>query len=567
MKNGILERLAEIAGGLGIDRSSIALSYPEDPAHGEFSSNLALVNAKKAGLPPRELAEKIAALFREGMPGWVQSVEIAGPGFINFKVKDRALLEEVLRMSLEGESIGRSGEDAGKKVMVEYTDPNPFKVLHIGHLMSNAIGESISRLLEFSGAKVLRANWQGDVGPHVAKAVWGAGRIKPEGKGGPAYFWGQAYAAGAEAYDNDPAAKAEIEVINRKIYARSDPEVNALYDRGRAESLEAFEEIYRRLGTKFDHYFFEGTEGRNGEALVKEYLDKGVFEKSEGAIIFKGEKFGLHTRVFITSQGLPTYETKELGLNKEKFKIHPDLSESIIVTANEQNDYFKVLLKVMELIYPEIARKSKHISHGMLRFASGKMSSRKGNVVAAEALIDEIKGLVEKKIAERKFDGALKEKVSDLVAIGAIKYTILRQSVGSDVIFDSAASISFEGDSGPYLQYAAVRALSVLEKASAEGIAPASGVKSALPEKAGELERLLTRFPDVVRRARKEYAPQIVAAHISALAAAWNSFYASQIIVDKGDELSPYRVALAKTFLAAMKNGLWLLGIAVPEKM
>lgn len=564
MNKDILQRLRGIAARLGIPADNIRLEYPENPDHGDFSTNMAMAGAKKAGLSPRALAEKIAAEFSKDMPSSVASVDIAGPGFINFRLKDETFTTAILAISGNAE-YGWSTNEKGGKVMVEYTDPNPFKVLHIGHLMSNAIGESISRLVQSAGANVVRANWQGDVGPHVAKAVWGALHSKEKTDFASVEVkWGYYYSFGANAYDTDEKAKSEIDLINKKIYERSDPAIQLIYETGRQETLEAFEKIYARLGTKFDNYFFEGTEGRNGEAIVREYEAKGIFEKSEGAVVFKGEKYGLHTRVFITSQGLPTYEAKELGLNAEKFKLFPDLSESIIITAHEQADYFKVLLKVFSLIRPDIAEKTKHLSHGMLRFASGKMSSRTGKVIAATALIDDIQKLVQEKMKDRKLPAAEAEEIADAVAIGAIKYTILRQATGGDVIFDSAASISFEGDSGPYLQYAAVRAQSILERAKAEKIPEKI---DALPPAAHTIEKLLTRFPDVIARARHEYAPQIVANYLITLAAAFNSFYSVQTIIDPKDPHSPYYVALTKAFSTVMKNGLWLLGIQVPKKM
>lgn len=558
MKESLIKALSAAVAPLGVDAASIKLEYPENPEHGDFSSNVAMANAKRLGMAPKALAEKVIAAFDSHKPDFVESASIAGPGFINFKAKNSFFAQEVVSISKEDE-YGWGSADKGKKIMVEYTDPNPFKVFHIGHLMSNAIGESIARMIESQGAKVVRANWQGDVGPHVAKAIWGAMK---EGKGHGAAFWGKAYAVGADAYETSPDAKKEIDAINKKVYERSDPAINELYDQGRKESLEAFEVIYKKLGTKFNDYFFEGIEGRNGEAIVRENQKKGIFQESEGAIVFKGEDHGLHTRVFITSQGLPTYETKELGLNAEKFKLYPDLAESVIITANEQNDYFKVLLKVMQLVMPEVGAKTKHFSHGMMRFASGKMSSRKGNVISGESLIDDIKKLVLEKSKEREFSPDEADQLADEVAIAAIKYTVLRSSVGSDIIFDSSASISFEGDSGPYLQYSAVRANSVLEKAEGR-----KEKEVALPERVGLLERLISRFPDIVSHARAEYAPQHVAGYLISLAGAFNSFYASTPILDEKEPLSPYRVALTKAFYTTMKNGLWVLGIKVPAKM
>jgi arginyl-tRNA synthetase len=195
------------------------------------------------------------------------------------------------------------------------------------------------------------------------------------------------------------------------------------------------------------------------------------------------------------------------------------------------------------------------------------MSSRTGKVITAEALMSDIKSLVMERIADREFSMQEKDELAEIVAIGAIKYTILRQSIGSDVIFDSSASISFEGDSGPYLQYSAVRAQSILEKAKSEGIEKLAAKNGVLPEKVTMLEKLISRFPDVIAYARNEYAPQQVANYLIALAGAFNSFYASNIIVDAKEPLSPYRVALTQAFLTTMTNGLWILGIKVPKRM
>jgi len=549
--------LASAAQKAGIENPAIQLEHPDDISHGDFATNIAMVHAKALKQNPKALAEKIVEEFKKEMPAEVASVSVAGPGFINIALKNDFFVKSVLDID---ENFGKNTHHKGEKVMVEYTDPNPFKEFHIGHLMSNAIGESIARLVEAQGAEVKRANWQGDVGPHVAKALWGAMKLGAS----DAASWGKAYAFGSNAYDTDEAAKKEIQEINKKVYSQEDKEINALYEKGRKESLESFEKIYERLGTTFDNYFFEGKEGRNGVGIVKEFLAKGVFEESDGAVIFPGEKHGLHTRVFLTSQGLPTYEAKELGLNIEKFRIYPDLSQSIIITANEQTDYFRVLLKVFSLINPSIAEKTKHIPHGMMRLTTGKMGSRKGNVVTAETFIGEVKKLVEVKIKDRDFDEIEKEKVAEDVALAAIKYQILRQAIGGDIIYDPEKSISFEGDSGPYLQYACVRAGTVLAKAEEVGIAKDV---AALPEGISLLEKLLCRFPEIVSRSREEYAPHRITTYLTELAAAFNSYYANNQIIDAKNPLSPYRVALTRAFVHVMKNGLWLLGIRVPKRM
>ncbi len=467
----------------------------------------------------------------------------------------------MVEINKEGEEFGETKLFEGEKIMVEYTDPNPFKEFHIGHLMSNAVGESISRIIEKNGAEVKRVNWQGDVGLHVAKAIWG--KIQE-----PSMTWGEAYAYGAKKFDDN---KEEIVSINKKIYERTDENINKLYDDGRKDSLEAFEIIYERLGTKFNHYFFESKEGVEGKKIVEEHIKDGVFEESDGAVIFRGENFGLHTRVFINSEGLPTYEAKELGLNKKKFEVESDLSRSIIVTGNEIKDYFKVLLKVISLILPEVAKKTEHLPHGMLRLSEGKMSSRTGNIITAENLIDQVKEKVLEKIKDRDFSDEEKNEISEIVAIGAIKYSILRQAIGGDIIFDFEKSISFEGDSGPYLQYTAVRAKSVLEKAKYEVQSTRYEENKKFEIKnweTAEVERLLYRFPEIVERAGREYAPHHIVTYLTALAAAFNSFYAKEKIIDpENPEASAYKAILTEALYHTLKNGLSLLAIKVPERM
>ena len=352
----IKETLAAALKNLGIEAGEIVLEHPADLINGDYSTNVALVLAKRLKEKPRELAEKIVAEIKKGQTPnpekglTFEKIEIAGAGFINFYLSPKFFAESIEKILKAGDDFGSNKKLAGKKVMVEYTDPNAFKVLHIGHLMQNAIGESLSRLIEFSGAKIIRTCYPSDIGLNTAKAVWGVIKDKtnyPESSATfseKVNFLGQAYVTGTKAYEEDTDAKGEIESINRKIYEKSDLEINKIYDEGRQWSLEHFEELYKKLGTKFTRYFYESEMAPKGEKIVAEFLEKGVFEKSEGAVVFRGEKYGLHTRVFVTSQGLPTYETKELGLNKAKFEAEPDLNQSIIVTADEQDDYFKVVL-------------------------------------------------------------------------------------------------------------------------------------------------------------------------------------------------------------------------------
>jgi arginyl-tRNA synthetase len=605
MKSELIEHLSKIAKNLGISAEKIDLDYPDNSEFGDFSTNIALAYAKTVKMSPKALAEKIVEEFKKDMPETVESVSIAGPGFINFKIKDTFFAENVINSATIHDSRFMSGEqqENKKNILIEYTDPNIFKAFHIGHLMSNAIGESLSRLIEYSGANVTRLCYPSDIGLHIAKSIWEMKRHESEIPADTATiqekttFLGKMYVEGTQMYEKDEmigagiTAKDDIDSLNKIIYEKSSPAVNALYEKGRAWSLEHFELLYQRLDTHFDGYIYESEMAPVGLDIVKKFAKKDllgglfkkpVFTKSDGAIVFKGEDYGLHTRVFINSHGLPTYEAKEMGLNITKFKKYPNTDTSIVVTASEQNEYFKVVTKALSLIDKKVGENTKHIGHGMLRFASGKMSSRTGNVITAETLIEDIKKMVKDKISESKIaNGESRidqndiDETTDMVAIAAIKYTILRQAIGGDVIFDSAKSISFEGDSGPYLQYSVVRANSIIEKAEKELNlekeeeirASAKMSKVVMPEKVGLLEKLITRFPDVVERATTEYAPQHVANYLINLAGAFNSFYAHTTIVDSTEPLSPYRVILTKSFVKTMSEGLHILGIRIPKRM
>lgn len=565
---------------LKIDAFDFAVEHPEDLKNGDYSTNVVMVCAKKLKTNPKELAEKIIESLNplptlplikgEGKGGGalISKIEVKN-GFINFHLT-REFFSLQVEEIISNKNWSNNSLLVGKKVMVEYTDPNPFKPVHIGHLMTNAIGESIARILEHSGADVSRANYQGDVGLHVAKAIYGLlQNEKLQSKAGShnlqATNIGEAYSMGADAYEKDENSKKEIDAINMKLYDKSDTKINEIYKWGFDATMEAFEDLYKILGTKFDYYFLESMMADIGREIVNDNMDK-VFEKSEGAVVFRAEKHDpkLHTRVFITSQNLPTYETKELGLTEEKFKTLPDMDLSIMITANEQMDYMRVVMKAIELINPEHRKRMLHITHGMMRFAEGKMSSRKGNVITGEALLKEARDAILEKMTDRKFENEEREKIATDVGVAAIKYSILKQSTGGDIIYDFDSSISFEGDSGPYLQYSHARANSIIEKAQKENILPDF---ENLSKETFEVEKLLYRFPEVVLRAAGSYEPHYIANYLIEVARAFNSFYGNNVIVDKADQTSPYKIALTYAFSSVLKNGLHLLGIEAPNKM
>lgn len=554
------ERLAE----LGAGDVSFAVDRTTDLSRGDYATNAAMAAAKKLGRNPLALAEDLAVSIRQALGIEASKVEVAGPGFVNVTLSAAVvghLLADAMAMD---EEWGRSMANAGQRVMVEYGNPNPFKEMHIGHMMGTIVGESVARLAEASGATLIRDTFGGDVGPHVAKALWA---LKERGIKdiANAKEIGEAYAHGSNSYEESEKAKQEIDELNTKLYevialadtpeslSETDQQLLELWRKGREISMEENMRIFDLLGAHYDYTFFDSDTTKGGIEAVMDGVEKGIFEKSDGAIVYKGEKKGLHTLVFITSRGTPTYETKDIGLAflKEE-RVATD--RIVIVTAVEQVGHFKVVLAALHEIAPLIAAKMEHVAHGLLRLPSGKMSSRKGNVITASELLSQIIEQASEKNAD--------PLIAKAVGIGAIKYMILRQGPGQDVIYDAEKSLSLDGDSGPYLQYAVVRAKSVIEKAEKER---ADDSNRSMPDVPYALARLIARFPEIVAHAAQERAPQHIVQYLTQLAGEWNSFYATERIV--GGDYQQHKVLLAKAFVRTMENGLRLLAIDVPERM
>lgn len=585
--------------------NEVNLSFIEDARFGDVTTSLAMINAKSQNENPVALAKKYIDIYNNDteLKTIFKKVEVAGPGFINFTFTD-SFLKESLKIDLGKikKDLREVSEYDNKLVLVEYTDPNPFKVFHIGHLMTNIIGEFVANAYEVEGANVKRVNYQGDVGRHIAINIYAI--LKSENR---KYFeelkistktlkekvtWlGQMYAEGYADFDaensNETKNKEEktivkkVEEINKKIYERNDTEVNAIYDIGRAWSLEYFESLYTLLGTRFDKYIFESECAVIGKNIVIENLKNkekslDIFETGEeGAIIYDGEKAGLHKRVFVNKNGLPTYEAKDLGNMQIKKETFPNLFESFVVTGNEQSDYFKVLYNVIGKLYPELKNNLKHVGHGMMRFADGKMSSRKGNIIAGDELIENVMDSLRARFENsRVSDKEEKEFLIEKVSIAAIKYSILKQAIGKDIIFDMEKAISVEGDSGPYLQYTHARINGILLKTNKKSFInkilnifkkenlKTEAVETDLNEIKKSLILNILKYEKVLCESAKEKSPQKIATYLINLSHSFNAFYNKEKIEGNAEN-----VFLATKVKDILKDGLNLLGIYAPLKM
>lgn len=560
MKSEIHSLVAKTITDLGHDMVEFSVDHPEILAHGDYATNAALIIGNKEKGNPREIASALAMALSQAGKEMFESVSVAGPGFINFHLSQKFFADSMQHILDSRKEFGNAKKTEAK-IIIEYTDANPFKELHVGHLMSNAIGEALSRIIEASGNEIKRACYSGDKGLHVAKAV--ASQLQTGAVWKTAQDVAASYAAGSKLYETDDAFKVFVVETNKKIYDESDTAINEVYTTGRKLTLDYFESLYKTFGTTFDYYFFESTTAEFGKALVKQNIPK-VFEESEGAVVYKGETRDakLHTRVFINREGIPTYEAKELGLAKVKYDMYP-YDMSIVITGNEINDYFRVLMSALGEIYPELASKTHHIGHGMMKLPTGKMSSRTGDVVTAEYLIREVKNAVITKMKDSD-KKELSDEVATQIAVGALKFSILKQAPGRDVIFDLNTATSFEGDSGPYVQYTNARIHSLIEKGKALGIV----AKLSHTQETSELEKTLYRFPEIVAYANTEYAPHHIATFLIEIASLFNAYYANnQIVDDTEKEISAHRLVIAQAVSVVLENGLNLLGIKAPERM
>lgn len=566
IRDDLEQLITEVCVDLGISRA-ITLDHPQELAHGDFATSLALAASKDLQKNPKEIAGSIAKAIEKVNDPRIKGVSVAGPGFINISLSEKALYDELVRIEKRGGEFGNNESLKNKKVLVEHSSPNLFKPFHIGHLMNNTIGESMVRIMKSTGANVATLSFPSDVSLGIAKAVFiilEDGVSVFEGKKTQQEqlsYIGECYVRGTKVFEDDEKVQLKVRAIAQIIYDKQKSNEFDAYKKGADLSLDYFKEITTRLGSSFDNFIYESETGALGKKIVEENIPN-VFAKSDGAVIYEGEKKGLHTRVFINKEGNPTYEAKDLGLLDIKFsKYSPD--KSIFVTDHEQVDYFKVVASAAGEIRKEWEEKTVHLTHGRMQFKGERMSSRLGGIPTALEVLETIKDESKKLFSERSV-GMDTDAFAEMIAIAGLKFAILKVSLGKPVNFDPEEALSFEGDSGPYIQYSCVRAKSLIEKGKELNITPIFKEEFI----STDLERILYRFEEVTLRAADEYAPHHIAQYVLGLAQAFNSWYGNNKVLDENDrELSSHRLAMAKNVSIVLENGLQLLGIKVPERM
>ena len=521
-------------------------SRPE-PQFGDIATNVALKLAGKLGKNPREVAEAIAQRLRDS-DGFTE-VSVAGPGFINIRLSDEALLALTKKEPIPSRS--------GETIVIETNNPNPFKAMHIGHAFNAILGDTVANLLALSGAKVYRVSYHGDVGLHVGKSMYSLlkyadgdiSKIEGTPESDRNAFMSRMYAEGSKAYNSDEEAKKVIDKLAEQSFAPTDALYARIYELCKKWSFEQIDATVARLGNQpTERRFLESDADHRGVDIVKKHVP-GVFQESDGALIFKGSEHGSFDNAFVASNGRGLYAARDLGLMQLKNEyFHP--THSYIVTAEEQRDYFKGVIAAAGMVWPEQKDVTVNISTGTVKLTTGKMSSRDGDVVEISWLFDEFKKAIEERGGEP----------TDTIVAGALRYQFLKVKIGSDVVFDINEAVSLTGNTGSYLQYAHARARRILEKAGASFARP-----TEVREEDRPLVRKLGEYHEVIQAAAGQLEPHRICTYLFELAQEFNRYYEKNQVI--GSEQEHHRVGLVATYADTLRAGLMVLGIHAPDKM
>ena len=526
---------------------SVECSRP-DPKFGDLATNVALQLAKPLGKNPHKIAEQIAEKLR-GEADFAE-VSVAGPGFINIRLSDSALLESL--------RVRPATRRQGQVAVIETNCPNPFKAMHIGHALNSTLADTMANLLAVSGAAVHRVSYHGDVGTHVGKSMWAILReidrdpakldeIPPEKRN---EFMSRMYVEGSKAAKESPAARAEIDELAKQSFILDDPIYKQVYETCKQWSYDEIDANVARLGNvPIERRYAESETEELGKALIIEKTP-GVFKKSDGAYIFEGSKYGSFDNVFIGSHGNGLYGAHDMGLIQLKYQDFPNLDLSVTVNGEEQAAYFRGVIAASELAIPELKGKLFNYATGLVKLSTGKMSSRTGEVVTIEWLFNEFA----KAIAAHGGDA------SEEIVAGALRYQFLKVKIGGDVIFDINDAVSLTGNTGSYLQYAHARARRVLEKSAQTPVFP-----QVIYDEDRALIRKLSEYRETVEQAAQGLEPHHICTYLFELAQEFNRYYEHHQVI--GSDKEAHRIAIVALYADILKAGLAILGISAPDEM
>ena len=496
-----------------------------------------------------------------------QDVQTRGP-YINFFLNRIILAENLISTILkQKENFGKLNLSKNK-TMVEFPSPNTNKPLHLGHLRNMSIGESVSRILEFEGENVVRANLNNDRGIHICKSMlayqkWGKNK-KPTKKIKSDHFVGDFYVLFNKKLKQNTKLDVEAHELLGK-WEKGDKPTIQLWKKMNKWALDGFKETYKKFGIKFDKEYFESNIYNAGREIVKEGVEKGIFkQEKDKSVKINLEKEKLGEKYLLRPGGTTLYITQDLYLAKLKLEQF-NLNKSIYITGNEQEYHFNVLFTLLKKLGYSFADQLYHLSYGMVNLPDGKMKSREGTIVDADDLINKIQELVKKELSKReKLSKKEIETRSLKIALSAIKYFLLKIDIKKNMIFNPKEAISFEGDTGPYLLYSYARASSILKKSNSKKKKQNNSLEN-LEIKEIELVKKLEKFPEIVLKSYNTLNPSLIANYSYQLAQIFNEFYHACPVI--GDKKEQFRLKLVNSFKIVLKNSLNLIGIEEIERM
>ncbi|RYU94228.1 arginine--tRNA ligase [Emticicia agri] len=563
------------------------------PTKSDFEGNYTYVVfplVKQLRKSPVDIANAIAEYLKTNTT-YIKSYNVV-QGFLNLVLADEVWFD-VLNGILADKNFGVLPKN-NQSVMVEYSSPNTNKPLHLGHLRNNFLGSSVAKIVEANGYEVVKTCLVNDRGVHICKSMWayqqfGNGET-PESSGLKGdHLAGKYYVifdkhyksematliqggmSEDEAKKNAPAIKAVQEMLIK--WEQGDEETVALWRKMNDWVFAGFNETYQKIGVSFDKTYYESNTYLLGKDIVEEGLANGVFFKKEnGSVWIDLKEEGLDEKLVLRADGTSVYITQDLGTTDLKFADYP-ISKAIWVVGNEQDYHFQVLFAIMKKLGRTYADGCYHLSYGMVELPEGKMKSREGTVVDADDLVAEMIETASSSTSERsKIDGFTQEEANQLfqqIALGALKYFLLKVEPKKKMLFNPAESIDFQGNTGPFIQYTHARICSILRKAASQGIVLDEKVKPVAIEKTeAELIFVLSDYPAAVKKAGDEYAPSVIANYCYELAKTFNHYYSQVSIMNEPDgEIQKFRLALIKLVSETIRKATALLGIEVPNRM
>ena len=540
------------------------LEIPPSSEMGDYSFPCFFLS-KQLKKNPNLIAEEIKEGIK-ALPKDFEDIRVVG-GYINFFLNRENFAKKIVNEILtKKDNFGKTNVGKGKKTMIEFSQPNTHKAFHVGHIRGTSFGESLARISEFCGEKVIRANYSGDTGMHVAKWIWRYKKYHSREKLKKDEIWiASIYVDAVKRLKKNDKLQREVDTINKKLETKEDKKLNGLWKKTRQFSIDSWKKIYEELNTHFDIYFFESEMEKKAKEISESLVKKRIAKLSDGAIIMDLERYNLGIWVLLRKDRTALYSAKDLALAEKKFDKF-NLNNSIVVSDSSQDFHFKQLLKTLELMKFKFSDKYLHLSYGQIRLPTGKMSSRTGDNILYSDFIEEVINYAKKQIKKResKISKNELENRALRISIAAIKYSMLKQNVNKNIVFKKEDALNFEGNTGAYLLYSYARASSILRKAKNKKIKTNFEIKN-LNQSEIELVKKLSQFQEIVLNSYKNLNPSLLANYSYQLAQIFNEFYHSCPVINSKQEL--FRLALVQSFRHVFEDSLFLLGMNVVEKM